>query len=206
MAWTDLELISGAGRFIASSTSLREVAAVDGVRIYENLTVSPRAFVVHDVAVVPDAAAAERALADGGGVLPNGAARVSSVDVERRAVVEAEPGDVPAELTAGRPACASSNDRVTVVDYGADEVRLEVDERLRRAARPVGHVLSRMAGDRRRGGGEDPSDRHGASAASWSRLAVPTSCSRYRPARFRGGVVVAVLATRRHGGRRRHRA
>jgi hypothetical protein len=95
------------------------------VWIYENADAAPRAFVVTDVDVVPDATAAKAAFTAASQPFSDGARHVTGLDPLRTAVVEAEPGEIPATLS-GAGACAGTP--VAKIDhYEASRVRMTVD-------------------------------------------------------------------------------
>ena len=75
--------------------------------------------------MVPDIDAAEEAFAAGSDHFGNGALRVG-FDATERAIVEAEPDEIPASLAPG-PSCASSDSEARITKYEADEVAIEVD-------------------------------------------------------------------------------
>ena len=108
----------------ASLAQFRVAYEDDTVRIFENLHVMPRAFVVHDVKVVPDESAASAVLATGNppAYFANGSARVTSLDPRRTAVVEADPGSSPAV-----GACTGLESTAKIVKYTSASVTVDVD-------------------------------------------------------------------------------
>ena len=103
------------------------VANIDGTYIFENPTSTPRAFLVHDVTVVPNLDAARAVFTSASDRFSNGALRVTDIDVTRQAVVEASPQEVPASLRRGDECSASGpDDQVEITKYEADRVVVEV--------------------------------------------------------------------------------
>jgi hypothetical protein len=99
---------------------------IDGTFAFENQRVAPRAFVVHDVAVVRNADAAEAAFRAVSDRFGNGALKVTRLDPLERAIVEAEAEQIPRALREGS-ACVPAGDSVEVVAYEPDRVVIDVD-------------------------------------------------------------------------------
>ena len=97
------------------------------MHLYENPSATPRAFVVHQVSVVPDTDAAEATFAAASERFPNGALRLTGFDITERAVVEAGAEELPASLVGDTPSCDGTTDRVEITAYDSDEVRVDVD-------------------------------------------------------------------------------
>ena len=123
---TDAGGVGRAPAIGARTDVYEEVAEVEGKHLFENERAMPRAFVVHDVTVVPDIDAAEKAFENASARFPNGALKVQDIDVRAQAVVEAEPAELPGELRDGTACQAAPADSVQVVSHTADEVRLRV--------------------------------------------------------------------------------
>ena len=176
-----------------SSKPFEQVAEVDGTLIYENPSAAPRAFVVHDVTVVPDIDAGEAAFEAASDRFGNGALRVNGFDVTERAIVEAESDQIPAALSVGQPGCAVVADEVKITKYESDEVRLQVESAC------TGLVVlsdTYFPGWQATVNGES-AEIHPTDMAFRGVVVGPGRSEvvfRYRPASFRSGVIVAFAA------------
>src|SRR5262249_37191696 len=104
------------------STQWKLVAQSDGVFIYEAADPTPRPFVVHDVRAVPNEGAAKAALHDPSGPYADGPRRVTGLDPEKTAVVEAP----ASELDPGIASC-SGESPAEIVSYHATSIEIAVD-------------------------------------------------------------------------------
>jgi hypothetical protein len=166
--------------------------------IVENTHALPRSWVVHDVVQVPDAAAALAALSDGRPRHADGSA-VVGIDPRVTALVEADHDDATIRsLAAGRcPTAGASTSEI--VSYHSDEITMRVHTDC-----PGLLVLSDTyyPGWKAQVNGRDatihPTDE------LFRGVAVPAGDStvtiRYRPASFRVGVLLALLALAAFGG------
>ena len=95
----------------------------DGVKVYENRDLAPRAFVATDIHAAPDEKAALRFLRRGETVRTDGSVQLVNKDPRTTAVIEADPSAVPRTRTCNEPVTS----RVRVVTYSASMVKLAVD-------------------------------------------------------------------------------
>jgi hypothetical protein len=166
------------------------IGEFDGTFVYENPNSAPRAFVVHDVQVVPDVDAAKASFEAASDRFPNGALRLKAFDITERAVVEAGTDELPQALTAGQPECEDNEAAVEIIDYEANEVTLRVE-----TACPGLVVLTDtyFPGWQATVNGES-ADIHPTNMALRGVVVEPGRSEvifRYRPANFRLGIVVA---------------
>ncbi len=114
---------SGADLPDNAKSQYRLVFQGDGVKVYENQDVAPRAFVATDIHAAPDEAAALRFLRRGETVRTDGSVQLVVKDPRTTAVIEADPADVPQQKTCNQPVTSSTK----VLSYSASTVKLAVD-------------------------------------------------------------------------------
>ena len=125
-AWSEVH-VDDTNAAPGATRSPELVADIDGTFIFENPNAAPRAFLVHDVTIVPDLDTARATFAAASERFSNGALIVKDIDVTREAVVEASPEEVPASLRRGDECPVDgSADQVQITEYEADRVALEV--------------------------------------------------------------------------------
>jgi hypothetical protein len=159
----------------------------EGVKVYENTHVAPRAFVVHDVRQVDDENAAIRALRDGETRhFPDGSPIVEHKDLTSSAVIER---DGPTVRTNG---CSGADDSAHIVERHATRVVVDVD------ADCAGMMVLTDAyypGWTARVNGRDATIH--ATDVAFRGVEVPAGSSRvvfeYRPASFRAGLLLAAV-------------
>jgi hypothetical protein len=160
----------------------------EGVKIYRNTHVAPRAFVVHDVIPVADQAAALRFLRSGEAThFPDGSIQVNGKDLQASAVIE-RGGRGPVALGD----CTSTGDQTKIVDRRATKVVVQV-----KSACPGLLVLSDTyypgwtASVNGRGASIYPTD------VAFRGVAVPKGVStvtfEYRPSAFRAGLLMTLV-------------
>ncbi len=172
-----------------SDPQYEEVYAGGGVKVYENTHVTSRAFVVHDVERVADQQAALRFLRNGEvGRFPDGSVQVTSKQMDQTAVIEAERGSAPTT----RP-CEGSEDTARIVDRGTTSLTLKVRSECAGLL-----VVSDAYYPGWSATVDGRSTRIYPTDVALRGVEVPRGTStvefRYRPAWFRVGVLVALLA------------
>lgn len=170
-----------------SSPQYRLVYHGEGVKVYENTHVAPRAFVVHDVHQVGDEDAALRALRKGETKhFPDGSPVIEHKDLTSSAVVESNGSRLHTDD------CSSADDSAHIVERHATRVVVDVD------AQCAGMMVLTDAyypGWTARVNGRDatihPTD------VAFRGVEVPAGRSRvvfeYRPASFRAGLALAAI-------------
>jgi hypothetical protein len=170
-----------------SSPQFQLVYRGEGVKVYENTHVAPRAFVVHDVRQVHDEDAAFRALSEGDTRhFPDGSPVVEHKDLTSSAVIER---DGPKVRTGD---CSGAHDSAHVVERRATRVIVDVDTH---CAGMMVLTDAYYPGWTARVNGRDttihPTD------VAFRGVEVPDGRSRvvfeYRPASFRAGLVLAAV-------------
>jgi uncharacterized membrane protein len=105
-----------------SRSQFRVVYRSGGVRIFENLHVAPRAFVVHDLHAVPNMTAALQLLTrENSARFPDGSVRVEQFDPRSSAVIEAK-----AQLAENQSCADNAASTANIVSYSATDMKIEV--------------------------------------------------------------------------------
>jgi hypothetical protein len=108
-----------------SGTQYQRVFHSDGVTVYENTRVAPRAFVAPRVKRVKDTDAALAALTHGErSHFPDGSTQVRNTDTRQTAVVESA-----SPVKGGAPRCTEPLDSARVVSLSSDRVEVDVNSR-----------------------------------------------------------------------------
>jgi hypothetical protein len=95
----------------------------DGVSVYHNTQVVPRAFVVHDIQRVDDESAARAALVKGEPQFGDGAVNVVNRDLRHSAVVEADSAGAAPKVSS----CDGSGDSARITEYANRSVTIDVN-------------------------------------------------------------------------------